>query len=103
MTPPIGYVCALYAGSGVVKVPDILTTSGDVIPGSVLGPGDIHTVSEGEAWESSNWTPCNEDGTPLPESASPLPKVEDAATPDPDPPTRPVVVDLTRQKKDGDD
>lgn len=72
MTPPTGYCYAKFAGSGAVKVPDITTVAGLVIPGAVLGPGDIHTVSEGEAWESTNWTPCTYEGIELPESNSPL-------------------------------
>lgn len=116
MTPPTGYVHALFAGSGAVKVPDIIpaTAVDTVIPGAVLGPGDIHIVSEGEAWESSNWVPCNEGGTPLPESASPLPKAEDADAepaplnpadfhPDglPEPP--PAVVRVPSRRNQGDD
>lgn len=72
MTPPTGYCHAIYSGSGAVKVPDIITVQGETIPGAVLGVGDIHVVSELEAWESTNWTPCNAGGTALPESSNPL-------------------------------
>lgn len=104
MTPPTGYVHALFAGHGVVKAPDITTDTGVFIPGAVLGHGDIHIVSECEAWESTNWTPCNEGGTALPESASPLLAPEPDPEPDPEPePTqeswRPAKPD---KPKDGD-
>lgn len=86
MTPPTGYTHALYAGSGIVKVPE-RRVDGFVIPEAILGPGSLHIVSVGEAWESGNWTPCDADGKPTPEDQNPLPKPEAASDETPaDPP-----------------
>lgn len=61
MTPPTGFVEARRV-SGVVKVSDrILSDVFDgfgnpwIIPGTIVGPGDIAVIPEGEAHQSEVW------------------------------------------------
>lgn len=58
MTPPTGFVHARRT-AGVVKVADRFLPEGfepRVIPGGVIGPGDIAVIPEGEAHESDYWS-----------------------------------------------
>lgn len=55
MTPPTGYVEAEWVGGGVVKLPDLHTTSNVLIPGCICGPGDTAVITRGEAETSDNW------------------------------------------------
>lgn len=65
MTPPTGFVEARRV-SGVVKVtervlPDVKDAFGNpwVIPGTIVGPGDIAIISAGEAFQSDVWEIVN--------------------------------------------
>jgi hypothetical protein len=85
VTPPTGFTHARYVGGAVCKVPDryldgVLDEHGRtyVIPGAVLGHGDLHVVTLGEAHESPNWDPCDADGKPLSSAPDPTDDGDDA-------------------------
>lgn len=56
MTPPTGYVHAERLAAGVVLIPERSVPGTNVIlPRQLVGPGDIATLTSGEAADSDDW------------------------------------------------